>query len=281
MKIPIYRPAPTPDVNTEEAGIVWYYLTDAGMKLDPTAYLYRRHVDASDHVLHTYGGESRGYIFHDDTARSWENVSVRIEEDLSAHGFVVMDRPAHLLVVRNEDGGVRGETLTDVYVRHAAGIIGSARDAVAAVEGGGGWKVGGREFTVAQLADVADALRRRLDERESWSRVAVMSNVSVDEYLRSVFPTLGEHYGMPVDGVRMIVEAHHEVSERLFGLLDDIDTLDDACRDNDAAFRKAVRAVQKRRFEFGDTDGYRVYWKHRGEKVPEHTAAVHAGDSEK
>lgn len=45
--------------------------------------------------------------------------------------------------------------------------------------------------------------------------------------------------------------------ERLFGLLDDIDTLDDACRADDAAFREQVRAVQRKRFDGGiTTDGY-------------------------
>lgn len=33
----------------------------------------------------------------------------------------------------------------------------------------------------------------------------------------------------------------------LWKLLDDIDTLDDACRENDRAFRDAVREKQKRR----------------------------------
>ena len=33
----------------------------------------------------------------------------------------------------------------------------------------------------------------------------------------------------------------------LWDLLDDIDTLDDSCRDDDAAFRARVRAVQKKR----------------------------------
>lgn len=47
----------------------------------------------------------------------------------------------------------------------------------------------------------------------------------------------------------------------LFGLLDDIDTLDDACRADDRAFREAVRRVQRRRFEVAGTDGYSVTFK--------------------
>ncbi len=34
----------------------------------------------------------------------------------------------------------------------------------------------------------------------------------------------------------------------LWRLLDDIDTLDDACRENDAAFRKLTYAKQRKRF---------------------------------
>jgi len=51
------------------------------------------------------------------------------------------------------------------------------------------------------------------------------------------------------------------IAEFLFGLLDDIDTLDDACRDDDATFREQVRKVQQRRFEVAVTDGQEVWWK--------------------
>lgn len=40
---------------------------------------------------------------------------------------------------------------------------------------------------------------------------------------------------------------------RLWMLLDDIDTLDDACRSSDATFRDAVRRTQRKRF--GVIDG--------------------------
>ena len=38
-------------------------------------------------------------------------------------------------------------------------------------------------------------------------------------------------------------------ARKLWALLDDIDTLDDACRDDDRAFRDAARQVQRRRFD--------------------------------
>lgn len=40
-----------------------------------------------------------------------------------------------------------------------------------------------------------------------------------------------------------------EQRDALWQLLDDVDTLDDACRDNDAVFRERVRAVQKKRWD--------------------------------
>ncbi|WP_299663907.1 hypothetical protein [uncultured Ruegeria sp.] len=52
-------------------------------------------------------------------------------------------------------------------------------------------------------------------------------------------------------------EAHqHRIF--LWDLLDDIDTLDDACKDNDAEFRNRVRQVQRRRFEISSSNGYSV-----------------------
>ena len=40
-----------------------------------------------------------------------------------------------------------------------------------------------------------------------------------------------------------------QIAVKLWALLDDIDTLDDAARTNDAFFRDAVRVVQQKRFE--------------------------------
>lgn len=46
-------------------------------------------------------------------------------------------------------------------------------------------------------------------------------------------------YRKPVDWEKVALD--------LWRLLDDIDTLDDACKDNDASFRKHVYAVQQKR----------------------------------
>lgn len=49
------------------------------------------------------------------------------------------------------------------------------------------------------------------------------------------------------------------IAIELFNLLDDIDTLDDLCKDDAEMFRLlAMREVAKR-FKYCETDGYKVY----------------------
>ena len=53
----------------------------------------------------------------------------------------------------------------------------------------------------------------------------------------------------------------------LFQLLDDIDTLGDIAKSDDAGYRAAVERIQKRRWESGiRTDGYELYFP--GEPMP-------------
>ena len=51
---------------------------------------------------------------------------------------------------------------------------------------------------------------------------------------------------------------YEKAARFLFDRLDDIDTLDDACKGDDHAFREQVRRVQRRRFEVASTDGFSV-----------------------
>jgi hypothetical protein len=51
-----------------------------------------------------------------------------------------------------------------------------------------------------------------------------------------------------------------EQAFRLWRLLDDIDTLDDSCRNNDAAFRDLVRRVQQRRFSLMTGEDFDSLW---------------------
>ncbi len=55
---------------------------------------------------------------------------------------------------------------------------------------------------------------------------------------------------------------------RLWHLLDDIDTLDDACRSNDAQFRNATRTLQRKRFEILSGEEFEALWKRFGPKEP-------------
>ena len=47
----------------------------------------------------------------------------------------------------------------------------------------------------------------------------------------------------------------------LWDLLDNIDTLDDACKANDLTFRDSARIQQQRRYEVSTSDGYTVTFK--------------------
>ena len=49
-----------------------------------------------------------------------------------------------------------------------------------------------------------------------------------------------------------------EITEFLWKLLDDIDTMDDAAKSDDAAYRRAVGLIQNRRWEVGTSDGYNL-----------------------
>ena len=51
------------------------------------------------------------------------------------------------------------------------------------------------------------------------------------------------------------------IAQFLFARLDDIDTIDDAAKDDDHSYRVHVRRIQRRRFEVATTDGYTVTWK--------------------
>lgn len=53
------------------------------------------------------------------------------------------------------------------------------------------------------------------------------------------------------------VKELQEMARKLWGLLDDIDTLDDACREHDGMYRNAVRIRQKQRhLVLTSLDGY-------------------------
>lgn len=68
-------------------------------------------------------------------------------------------------------------------------------------------------------------------------------------------PAVGTHlYARPEAPKVALTEERERQAFRLWMLLDDIDTLDDACRDRDDIFRAKVRQVQKKRFDLLDCD---------------------------
>jgi hypothetical protein len=57
-----------------------------------------------------------------------------------------------------------------------------------------------------------------------------------------------------------------QIAIELFGLLDNIDTLDNICKDNDRAFRALCRQEVAARFDYAETDGVKIYLGRAGDK---------------
>jgi hypothetical protein len=51
-----------------------------------------------------------------------------------------------------------------------------------------------------------------------------------------------------------------EIIYKLWKLLDDIDTLDDAVKSNDKAFREHTRTIQRKRFEVVSDEAIQPYY---------------------
>jgi len=50
-----------------------------------------------------------------------------------------------------------------------------------------------------------------------------------------------------------------QIAVELYGIIDDIDTLDDMCKENDALFRHLCMQEVAKRFKYCETDGCKVY----------------------
>lgn len=50
------------------------------------------------------------------------------------------------------------------------------------------------------------------------------------------------------------------IATSLWDLLDDIDTLGDAVKGNDKAFRSAALKLAAKRFKYAKSDGYKLLW---------------------
>jgi hypothetical protein len=64
-------------------------------------------------------------------------------------------------------------------------------------------------------------------------------------------------------GLLMELRRAEKDREFLYQLLDDIDTVSDAAKGDDAGYRRAVQRIQARKSEVGESpDGYTMNWKH-------------------
>lgn len=54
------------------------------------------------------------------------------------------------------------------------------------------------------------------------------------------------------------MDGWEDIAKTLWQLLDDIDTLDDACKSNDEAFRKLTYKTQQKRHKYLVSDGYNL-----------------------
>jgi predicted nucleic acid-binding Zn-ribbon protein len=70
-------------------------------------------------------------------------------------------------------------------------------------------RVGRSAMRDALLLELQE-LRKEVAEQKAWIQVAAESNGAVDAYLKQIEPSLEEPYGMPVDGVRRVVEMLQE-----------------------------------------------------------------------
>lgn len=55
------------------------------------------------------------------------------------------------------------------------------------------------------------------------------------------------------------VELLRDAAAQLWGMLDDIDTVGDAVKSDDAAYRKRVERIQRQRFDIFTSDGYKLF----------------------
>ena len=87
---PIVRPGAEPTHNDEQGGKRWHYSNLDGSKIDPCSFVY-------EHVSSGFGGECGHRIFPDGHfpagSATSKDVRARIEHELTAQGFEVIDPP--------------------------------------------------------------------------------------------------------------------------------------------------------------------------------------------
>lgn len=120
-------------------------------------------------------------------------------------------------------------------------------------------------FLVAFII-VAFAFRRqeRAHEKETRELREALASLgkSHDAQINKVCSLHNEMFNAMLKRERLKRLHWQEVGKFLWNLLDDIDTLDDSCRNNHVRFRERVRTTQRRRNEVATSDGHVLTWKH-------------------
>ncbi|CAB4130893.1 hypothetical protein UFOVP120_42 [uncultured Caudovirales phage] len=91
------------------------------------------------------------------------------------------------------------------------------------------------------------------------SRVQNMLNEQNSEIIFLKSQVLRQN--LDIVGYRDRIEKLETAATGLWNLLDEIDTISDLAKDNNEFYRKLVEKVQRRRFQFGKTDGYDVVFR--------------------
>lgn len=113
-----------------------------------------------------------------------------------------------------------------------------------------------RDDILSDLAACESALaaaRKRVEELERERDEAASDHA---QFTLNAVKAATATLAVERDALRAEVERYKSTAVALWGLLDNIDTSDDACRDNDVAFRRLTREQINKRHGLLVSDGY-------------------------
>lgn len=118
----------------------------------------------------------------------------------------------------------------------------------------GGLPVGNTHHVHINLSEEA-----AVEEAESWAREQVRKLGAAPKYEQALhYSSEKQDEARQRDQERFAVRSDREY---LWQLLDDISSMDDLCKGNDAAYRKNVRRIAEKRHNVAfSEDGYTLVW---------------------